>query len=87
LLTPSLYDSELLKVVPDFSSSFGSRRYEHRDYINENHMNMCRFTSAEDSGYSRFNDALAFCTQNIKALVQENSAQAASESADAGRGL
>ena len=82
-----LYHSEPLKVVPDSSSSFGSRQYEHRDYINGNHMNMCRFTSAEDSGYNRFKDALAFCTQNIKAPVQESSAQAASKSADAGRGL
>jgi hypothetical protein len=81
------YDSEPFKVVPDFSSSFASRQYEHRDYINGNHVNMCRFSSAEDSGYIRFKDALTFCMQDIKAPEQGISAQAASEGAEARRGL
>jgi hypothetical protein len=75
-----LYDSELFKVVPDFSSSFGSRQYERLDYIDGNHMNMCRFKSKEDGGYNRFRDALAFCMQKIKTHQQEISTQVAEES-------
>ena len=81
-----MYDSKVFKVVPDFSSSFNSRQYEHRDYINRNHMNMCRFKAAEDDGYNRFKDTLAFCMRDIKAKEQELSAQAASQVAEVGRG-
>jgi hypothetical protein len=62
----------LFKVVPDSSSCFRSRKYEHRDYIDNNHMDMCRFTSKEDTGYSRFKEGLAFC---MKDIVEENLAE------------
>jgi len=86
LLSPHCTILKGFKVVPDSSSSFGSRQYEHRDFINRNHMNMCRFTGAEDSGYICFKDALAFCMRNIKTQERELSAAAGSKAAEAGRG-
>ncbi|KAG4440948.1 hypothetical protein IFR05_003577 [Cadophora sp. M221] len=53
------------KVVPDFSASFNSRKYEHLDYINNNHMNMCRFTGKEDDGYQSFRTGLEFCMGDL----------------------
>ena len=41
------------KVVPDESSSFGFRDFEQRDFINSNHMEMCRFSSRQDDGYRK----------------------------------
>lgn len=46
------------KVVPEESSSFGFRKFEQRDMINKNHMEMCRFWSRDDDGYEKFLDAL-----------------------------
>jgi len=58
------------KVVPDSSASFGSRKFEHQDYIEKNHMNMCRFAGRDDGGYNRFLDGLDFCVAGV--LTQDN---------------
>ncbi|CZR69344.1 uncharacterized protein PAC_19244 [Phialocephala subalpina] len=64
------------KVVPDSSASFGSRKFEHQDYIEKNHMNMCRFVGKEDGGYSRFRDGLEFCVETQGGvLTEENTRQ------------
>lgn len=52
--------------MPNFSASLGSRKFEYQDYIEKNHMNMCRFTGKDDGGYIRFLDGLHFC---LKAYV------------------
>ncbi|KAI9740307.1 MAG: hypothetical protein M1834_004885 [Cirrosporium novae-zelandiae] len=56
------------KVVPDFSASFGSRQFEYRGYIKNNHMNMCRFNGKEDGGYARFLDGMDFCTKALETV-------------------
>ncbi|KAE8448906.1 hypothetical protein EG329_008702 [Mollisiaceae sp. DMI_Dod_QoI] len=58
----------LLEVVPDFSASFGSLQFEHQDFIEKNHTNMCRFIGKEDGGYTRFRDGLDFCIESLKGV-------------------
>ncbi|KAI9745365.1 MAG: hypothetical protein M1835_002606, partial [Candelina submexicana] len=53
-------------VVPDESSSFDSRKFETVDYINANHVNMCRFWGRDDDGYEKFAGALAESLDAIK---------------------
>ncbi|KAN0112346.1 hypothetical protein V8E51_005297 [Hyaloscypha variabilis] len=60
------------KVVPDSSASFGSRKFEHQDYIEKNHMNMCRFAGRDDGGYNRFRDGLEFCVDQWAGVLTEN---------------
>ena len=40
--------------MPDTSSAFGRRDVEISTFINENHMNMCRFKSVSDPAYVDF---------------------------------
>jgi len=70
---------KFFKVVPDSSSCFRSRKYEYRDYIDNNHMDMCRFTGKDDSGYIRFKDGLAFCMQDIVELSRQVAEQKSAE--------
>ncbi|MCJ1400344.1 hypothetical protein MMC11_003549 [Xylographa trunciseda] len=53
------------KVVPDWSASFGSRLYESCDYLDGNHMEMCRFPDRDSGSYARFKTGLAFCIRAI----------------------
>lgn len=53
------------KVVPDDSSSFGFRDFEQRDFINSNHMEMCRFPSRQDDGYRKSMMALTDILDSI----------------------
>jgi hypothetical protein len=65
--------------VPDFSASFGSRKFEHQDYIEKNHMDMCRFAGKEDGGYNRFRDGLDFCVEALEEVLNvENTREGSS---------
>jgi hypothetical protein len=55
----------LSKVVPDESSSFGSRKYRN-DSIHANHMNMCRFENRVDDGYEKFLSILSLYVEEIE---------------------
>jgi len=57
--------THMFQVVPDFSASFGSRKFEHLDFIDNNHMGMCRFLGEDDGGYNRFRDGLEFCIDTL----------------------
>ena len=46
------------QVVPDFSSFLNRRDIETCVFINENHMNMCKFNSFDDQGYKDFGNGL-----------------------------
>ena len=54
------------KVVPDESSAFGFRDFEQRDFINSNHMEMCRFPSRQDDGYRKSMMALRDTINSIR---------------------
>ena len=45
-------------MVPDFSSSLGDP-LERAEHIDANHMEMCRFSSREDPGYTQVGGELA----------------------------
>ena len=57
---------ELPKVVPDWSSILESREYG-TDIIHANHMNMCRFQSQDDDGYTKFAGVLKRLLKSVKA--------------------
>jgi hypothetical protein len=46
------------QVVPDHSSFFNRREIERNVFLQENHMNMCRFQSQNDPGYKYFRSGL-----------------------------
>ena len=56
----------LWQVVPRESSALNERRYEIRDSINANHVNMCKFKGRDDDGYRKFLQALNPCVTNIR---------------------
>lgn len=49
---------------------FGDRKFEQRDMINKNHMEMCRFGSRDDDGYEKFLGALRGYLKGIEADKQ-----------------
>ncbi|KAF7538970.1 hypothetical protein G7054_g2557 [Neopestalotiopsis clavispora] len=55
------------KVVPDYSSLLGDPR-ERAESIQANHMDMCRFTGADDPNYHKVAGELRLIYQPIKAL-------------------
>ena len=63
------------KVVPDESSAFGFRDFEQRDFINSNHMEMCRFPSRDDDGYKKSLMAL----RDIISSINQKGEQSLSE--------
>lgn len=40
---------------------------ERKDFINANHMGMCRFSGPDDPGYSKVRDVLRRCRQSAEA--------------------
>lgn len=72
-----------MQVVPDSSSIFNRRAFEQSSHIPANHMEMCRFKSATDSGYSDFHAALTGYLNTIREKEAAGAAQ--SQAADANR--
>jgi len=69
-----------IQVVPDDSSIFNRRAFEQSSHIPANHMDMCRFKTATDSGYS---DLKAALTGYLVAIAEKGGAKAA-QSEDVG---
>ncbi|KAM0796938.1 hypothetical protein BDR22DRAFT_936967 [Usnea florida] len=59
------------KVVPEESSSLGFRKFEQRNMISKNHMEMCRFSSKDDEGYEKFLVALRDYIKDIEGKKAE----------------
>lgn len=55
----------MVQVVPKESSALNEWKYEIRDSINANHMNMCKFKGRDDAGYRKFLAALNLCVAEI----------------------
>ncbi|KAH6887430.1 hypothetical protein B0T10DRAFT_538906 [Thelonectria olida] len=53
------------KIVDDASSSL-EHSHERKDFINENHVMMCRFASRDDDGYIKLRDVITSCTDGIR---------------------
>ena len=62
------------KVVGDESSALNDGK-ERRDIINANHMEMCRFSGAKDSGYRKVKNALAQCLTLLRTIPNETPTQ------------
>jgi hypothetical protein len=71
------------KVVPDSSSFFNRKDVEQHLHINENHMDMARFRSANSPAYADFTSALRVFLARIQA--QRNSTQSAVQKAEHAR--
>jgi acetylglutamate synthase len=54
------------QVVPKESSALNERKYEIKESINSNHMDMCRFKSRADDGYKKMLFALNLYVGQIK---------------------
>ena len=65
------HTADTVQVVPEESSSFGFRKFEQRDMINKNHMEMCRFASRDDDSYEKFLVALIDYVEAIKKKASE----------------
>ena len=65
------------QVVPKESSALNERKYEIKESINANHMNMCKFKGRDDDGYKKFLFALNLYVNKIL----EDNGQARQESA------
>jgi len=55
----------LNEIVDDASSSL-DHPVERKDFINANHMMMCRFTTKEDDGYIKVRGAIAKYVEEIR---------------------
>ena len=60
--------------MPDGSSIFNRRAFEQSSHIPANHIDMCRFKTATDSGYSDFKAAL---TGYLVAIAEKGATKAA----------
>lgn len=56
----------LVQIVEHASSALNDAR-EHKDHINANHLEMCRFAGPEDSGYRKVKDVLLDCLADLEA--------------------
>jgi hypothetical protein len=57
------------QVVPKESSALNERKYEIKEFINANHMNMCTFKRRNDDGYNKFVAALNLYVTEIHKRV------------------
>lgn len=57
------------QVVPKESSALNERKYEIKEFINSNHMDMCRFKSRTDDGYKKVLFAINLYVGQIKEKV------------------
>ncbi|KEF54771.1 uncharacterized protein A1O9_09213 [Exophiala aquamarina CBS 119918] len=71
------------KIVPDSSSFFNRKDVEQRSHVNENHMDMARFRSANSSAYADFRSALKGFLARIQA--RERQLQTAAQKAEHAR--
>lgn len=58
------------KVVEEFSSSLDHAR-ERKDNINANHMDMCRFSGIDDSGYHKIASVVSKCLESSKMMTRQ----------------
>jgi hypothetical protein len=59
------------QIVDDASSSL-EHSVERKDYINANHMMMCRFASSDDEGYIKVKGVLSKYLGEVQAMKEQS---------------